>query len=52
MVSPISSTLAEIYLHLFEELTDMGWRLEKYHTTEDMQTISESRLAKIKLTKN
>jgi len=36
MGSPLSSTLAEIYLRFFEELTDIGWRLGKYHTIEDM----------------
>jgi len=36
MVSPISSTLAEIYLQFLEQLTDIGWRLEKYHTIKDM----------------
>ena len=35
MVSPISSTPAEIYLKFFEELTDIGWRLEKCHAIED-----------------
>jgi hypothetical protein len=36
MVSPISSTLTEIYLQFFGELTDIGWGLEKYQTIEDM----------------